>query len=84
MFFPESERTCLTAGGRPHSTVPDTAGARRRRERAVSEMTKVSTKAARDNAFPAEIRKSSHSQQEEQSRAAAAVGSHYEKGWRRD
>ncbi len=44
-------------------------------------MTMVSTKAARDKAFQAEIRQSSHCQQEKQSRAAAAaVGGHHEKG----
>ncbi len=81
-FFPESERTGPPVGGRPHSTVQDTPGARGRRAQAVREMTMVSTKAARDNAFSAEIRQSSHCQQEEQSRAAAAVGSHHEKGCR--
>ena len=49
---------------------------------AASEMTimMVSTKAARDRAFPADIRQSSHCQQEKQSKAAAAVGGHHEKG----
>jgi hypothetical protein len=79
-FFPESERTGPPVGGRPHSTVPDTPGARGRRARAVREMTMVSTKAARDRAFPAEIRQSSHCQQEKQSKVAAAVGGHHEKG----
>jgi hypothetical protein len=45
-------------------------------------MTMVSTKAARDRAFPAEIRQSSLCQQEKQWRAAAAVGGHHEKGER--
>jgi hypothetical protein len=42
----------------------------------------VSSKAARDNALFGRIRQSSHCQQEEQSRAAAAVGCHHEKGCR--
>ncbi len=81
-FFPESEdseRIGPLVGGRQHSIIPDTPGARGRRARAVREMTMVSTKAARDNSFRAEIRQSLHCQQEKQSRAAAAVGSHHEK-----
>ena len=44
------------------------------------EMTMVSTKAARDKASFGRIRQSSHCQQEEQSRAAAAVGGYHEIG----
>ncbi len=38
-FFPESERTGPPVGGRPHSIVPGTPGARTRRARAVRVMT---------------------------------------------
>ncbi len=44
------------------------------------EMTMVSSKAAKDNALFGRIRQSSHCQQEEQSRAAAAVGGYHEIG----
>ncbi len=44
------------------------------------EMTMVSSKAAKDNALFGRIRQSSHCQQEEQLRAAAAVGGYHEIG----
>jgi hypothetical protein len=43
-------------------------------------MTMVLSKAANDNALFCRIRKSSHCQQEEQLRAAAAVGGYHEIG----
>ncbi len=45
------------------------------------EMTMVSSKAAKDNALFGRIRQSSRCQQEEQLRAAAAVGGYHEIGW---
>ncbi len=65
MFFPESEPTGPPVGGRrtrPSRTLPgrEPEGAGRAQARAVRGMTMELTKAARDNAIPAENRPLSH------------------------
>ena len=79
MFFPESERTGPPVGGRRRTDRP---GHSRGASAAGAGGDMVSSKAARDNALFGRVRQSSHCQQEEQSRAAAAVGGQHEKGCR--